>query len=481
MKKIVLLITVLALTLYSVRLKSTIEMSSDFGRDMLRTLEMWQSRQFTFLGSPLAFASLPGNTVFFTSLSLYIGVIGFLVSSFSPVGAVIPNIVLTTVSIYFFYLLSLRLLKVQSHAVLSTVIYAFSPLTVYYARFFWTPNTLIPLSVFFWYLATSGKRLQLVAAGFLAGVMFHIHYMALVQILLYLLVLLFKREFRPFLALSIGLTLGLSPFLLFEARNGFFLTRSLAANLQAGAANTGTIDNGSYLYRLTSFFGTLLGFRSAELSYDNFMGSVPYLRNVALFSILLLMIREVIKTIKDKTFSAFTLTILLSMFWVLATKNAINIRYLFSLYAILVIFAASMLIRTKSRLLIGIFLTFMLGTTYLRVSNTIKLSDHTIPIRELELAADIIVQDNFQGSYNLTENLTGDAKATPLRFFVLRDAAHKPQAEGDYYNLDAVYVLAKTEADVHRGMRWEFLANPTMQLAKEWPAGEINVYKFLRH
>ncbi len=158
-----------ALFMYTLRLKQTVEFSSDFGRDMLRSLELWQDKQFTFLGSPLAFANLPGSTVFFTSLSLYLGTLGLLLSGFSPLGPIIPNIILTTVSIYFFYLLALRLLKRQSQALFATVIYAFSPITVYYTRFFWTPNTLIPLSVFFWYLATAPGKSRQFAAGILAG------------------------------------------------------------------------------------------------------------------------------------------------------------------------------------------------------------------------------------------------------------------------------------------------------------------------
>ncbi|MFH2019538.1 MAG: glycosyltransferase family 39 protein [bacterium] len=473
----VILLTLIAFIFYSVRLSHTMEIASDFGRDTFRALELWQNKEITFLGSPLAFANLPGKTVFFTSLSLYLGMIGLPLVNFSPIGVVIANIALTTISIYFFYLLAMRIIKSHQNAFLATVIYALSPITVFYARFFWTPNTLIPISVFFWYLATSEGKLRQLSAGFLAGFMFLIHYMAAIPISIYLLVLILKKRFKLLINMAIGLFVGVLPFLFFEIRNQFFLTQSFIANLQNGATSTGTIDQGNILSRVTVFFTTLFGFSSAELSFPTFL-RLPIVTTIASLIIFVLIIRELFRTIRKPKESVFTFTILLTLLLLLLTKNAINIRYQFFLYPLIVLFASSMLVRSKSKLLIAVFITFMLGTSLLIITRTQQLTPYAIPIRMLERISQVIAKDNFQGSYNLTDAATFDAQAIDIRYFVLRDAVNKPQNQLSYINLDALYVVARNEQEIYDRGSWQFLATPNLTLVQTWPLGELSVFRF---
>lgn len=475
----VITLMILVFILSTIRLSQTTEFASDFSRDTLKALRLWQNKEITFLGSPIAFANLPGKTVFFSSLSLYLGMVGLVLTNFNPTGAVLVNVILTTISVYCFYLLAVRVSSSRSHALFATSLYALSPVTIAYSRFFWTPNTLIPLSVFFWYLATSKERRKQLVAGFVAGLMFLIHYMVVIPLSLYLLVLLLKKRYQLFLNLFIGIFLGTLSFFIFEFRNHFFLINSLIANLQSGSVGTGTFDQGNLVYRATLFFTTLFGFHSAEISFPTLISS-SHISDLAGLVILVLIIREFIVTLRKPKSSIFSLTILLTLLITLLTKNAINIRYQFFLYPLIVLFAGSMLLRIKSQVLSAIFFIIMVGTSLLIISRTQQLTTYAIPLSTLEEISEVITNDDFQGTYNVTENVTKEAQAIAIRYFLLRDAGNKPQDELNYQHLDALYVVARNEQDIYEGGRWEFLATPNLTLTYTWPLDGLNVYKFQR-
>ena len=475
----IFILTLIGVVLYSIRLPETIELASDFGRDTLRALELWQHKELTLIGSPLAINSLPGHTVFFTSVSLYLGMFGLLFTNFHPAGTVLANIVLTGLSIPIFYLLSRRLTSSIALACFATIIYALSPMTVFYARFFWTPNTLIPLSVFFWYLVTLDKKKYDLLSGILAGGMFLIHYASIIAIGAYLLGLLVTRQTRKFATVTAGTIIGIIPLLLFEVKNHFYLLSSLILNLQQGATSTGNLDQGSIVNTVAIFFSAIFGLRSADLTFTTLVNS-PLVTNVGSLIFFVLFLRELYLVFRDPRKRIFAFTVSFTLLILLLGKNVINIRYQFFNYPLIILFAGSMLWRTKSKLLIAVCLFFLLGTTFKIVSHTQGSTQFAYPISTLEQISQIIVRDDYRKSYNITQTVTGDAQAIDLRFFVLRDSVNKPQNQYSYINLEGLYVVARSLPEIYTANRWEFTATPGLEPTQSWPVGDLTVYKFER-
>lgn len=145
-------IVLLSLFFYTYNLKATQAHLVDTARDILHALRLWKDKEITLIGPPVTTFQHPHHKIFFSSLSLYIALVGLIVTNFNVLGAIIPIIFLLLASIPLFYILTSFFTQNKIKRIIATVIYALSPVTVYYARFFWHPNFVIPLSILYWYL-----------------------------------------------------------------------------------------------------------------------------------------------------------------------------------------------------------------------------------------------------------------------------------------------------------------------------------------
>lgn len=483
-KFILIIITIVGFFFFTFRLKETQIFSSDFARDTLRSLDIYQNKEITFIGAPVSFGQFTNREAFFTSASIYIGVLGLALTKLNVLGPVLPNTVLYTISIPLFYVLTREITKNERFQLFALFIYALSPLTVNHSRFFWTPNLIIPISVVYWLLTLKAmykngkhKSIFILLAGLLAGFMFNIHYLAVIAFVLTLTYLLANKKWNLGELHLLGFTGGILPFFLFEVRNQFYLTKTFFMHLMSGGARTGVVEEPNLILRIPLIFSAISGFRSGELRYDTLFDSTWFL---ILSSLLLIYLFT--KTIKnnfqthDKKLIAWVSVGAIT--WSLLTQTAIHTRYLFSVYPVLVVVLAQMVLSIRSKVLTSVFVVAILSTSWLRITWTQQLTNLAIPINVLEEASSFIVGDNPSGRYNITENMTGDAQATPLRFFVQRDAVTKPQGKQDYEHLSTLYVLSPDEQTIYNAKRWEYTATHNLSLTNTWDIGEIYLYKF---
>ncbi|MFZ2200161.1 MAG: hypothetical protein WAV40_05260 [Microgenomates group bacterium] len=479
-------ITLISLFLYTYRLDKTLIFSSDFANETYQILEMWQNKTITFLGAPMSFGQQSNRMIYHTSLSLYIGMIGSLMTGFSPLGPIIPNIFMFLVSLPFFYLLTKLLTKDIAKRRFITITYAFSPITISYARFFWVPNIIIPLSVIYWFLYykfSSVKNVKLVnylALGLLSGIMFNLHYMAIIALLVTIILFLRERKYKQSAYYLLGFGLTLLPFLFFEIRNNFYFIKTLFEHMFAGNATTGTTEEPNFIMRLSLLFSSILGIRSAELRLSTH--ELPRMWQYILG--IFITIRYFLKSRDWKTDKQ-----LLPLFWISfaiitlysLAGMSIHIRYLFAMYPIFVYLLGDMLYVQGTSNLKYWFLALVMMLGVARITWTQAQTEFTFPLATLEKIGQIIVEDNFCGSYNITENITGDAQATAIRYFVQRDAKKKPQPNLDYQNLDALYAVASSVESILVANRWEYSATPHLQVAQSWDVADgVILYKFTR-
>jgi len=450
-------------------------------------LTIWQNHEFTLIGPPLSLGYNTGHQIYFSSLSLYFGLIGLILAKFNPVGAVIPNIVLFVSSIPFFYLFLKKLTHKPDLSLFGTALFAWSPAIVNHARFFWNPNPLIPLSIFFWlsYVFSCEqslkkyRRLYIFLCGVILGLMFDFHYLGITSGLILGCWMLFKHQYSKLFSYITGFCLGIFPILLFEIRNHAYLTKSLIWN----------ITNHSKIWDLTApshpiiSLGTpwlsILGLTNTEMSYPLLI----YLPITGLIiTVLVFLTLQVYRArklwIQNTTSRKYLLILLITFLFSIVFKVTLHTRYLWGIYPILFWLIAESIYSLKSKLISVLILGFVLSSSLTNVL-TARQGRYLVPLTDLALAGNIISEIQPTGAYNISESVTGDAQATALRYFVQRDSVNKPLDQDSYQNLDSLFVLAPSLEDIYAGSRWEFTATPNLELKNYYPVGKNYLYHFV--
>lgn len=483
-----ILVILMGFFFYTFRLKETQIFTNDTARDTLKALLIWQNKELTLIGPP---ASLSLNTireVYFGSLYLYIGILGLMAVNWDPIGAVLPNTVLFTLSIPLFYMFISAQTRDKYKILFATLLYTLSPITVIHSRFFWNPNLIIPFSVLFWYLIAQKaekKRRMIIyslSAGITAGIMFNFHYITVLPVASFLLILFFtKQRFKSLVAL-VGLITASLPILLFELRHNFYLIQSFLFNFTNQQLDIQTspiyiLDRWGQLFNI---LGAVLGLKSAEIYYPPFFNQ----NNIMLVVILPIIVGCAVLTFKEikKINSLFLLPLLISLLITVyfSFDKGLLIRYLFVVYPLLIWLIASVFYLPNFKYLsLLVFIPVMyasLGILY----NDAKLERSYLSLREIEQICKKIIYENPTGRYNITENIHGDARAMAFRYCLNKDGKVKPQNELSYTNLSTLYVVSPSLDKIYQEKRWEFTASAPWKLVETEKIDSVNLYKFVK-
>lgn len=432
------ILCLLSLFLATFHLKESYLLIHDTARDTLKILTLWQTKSITLIGPPASFSLNTIREFYFGSLSYYLGLIGLLISRFNPIGSTYATTLLFIVSIPFIYLFLKNLNRSSVIASVGTLLYVVSPLTVTHLRFFWNPNTIIPLSIFYWYLVTHQKQSlkKNFLSGLLAGIIFNLHYFAVFPMLVWQLILIVSKKHKYATSHFLGFIIASLPLIFFELKHQFYLTNAFFYNLSQ-SNNITTFNPLTYIGSFGEFFMALLGIKSAEIIYPTLLNLIPH---------------------NDKFYA----------------------RYLFGCYPLAIWLLAKIFNTHKLRPLLILVTIFVLYSDIKILSYTPSLATGYLPLSTLERVSRQIVTENIQGKYNLSENIFGDAQALGLRYFVQRDAINKPLDPLSYRNLDQLYVLSPSLNKIISDNRWEFYASGPWKLSSLTPYSEVSLYRFSR-
>lgn len=480
-ENIVLIVIILAASFFYIfRLHQTFVMATDTARDLVRVLQIWQNKEITMIGPPVNTISDNPIHVFFGSFYYYFGLIGLIIFKFDPVGSVFLNILLTIISIPFFYLLSKELLKRNNLALLATVIYSLSPVTVASARSYWNPNLIVPLSVFTWFCFLYKRSyLKYFLAGILTGIIFNLHYVDFFPIGLYIFFLLFRKDKKYLLLTIFGFVLAMSPFIAFELKNHFFLIKAFFLN--SGGFSTFK-DRVLNPFLSIDAFLYIFGFGPMELYLPGqFIIPVNY-RILIDSAIGILFIYFMAKG--QKIFNKeLTGVIFLGLFiaWYLQKLDVIYMRYILSVYPLLIISAVALLAYLSTfSILILIIPMLILSIKIITHKLDPNIREDYYPLNMVEVISKTIVADNPTGKYNITENILGDAQSLAFRYYLLRDAPVKPQPVEIYDRINTLYVITPSLDKTYKDNRWEFSASGPKKIAWEKDFGELKLFKFVK-
>lgn len=476
-------LTLLACFIFLFRLHETQLFINDTARDTLRALKIWQDKEITLVGASASFSEKTVKEIYFGSLYLYAAIAGMLVTRFSPIGAILPNTLLYTISVPIFFLLSSRFSKKKYFSIFSAILYALTPITVTHARFFWNPNLLIPLSVFFWYLALTpidSKKFirNLFLSGIIVGIMFNLHYFSIIPILFFGLYLLFTKKIDHIIYLFSGFLIGSLPLIVFEFKNDFYLTNAFVYNLGHGVKGLSHTPI-YYLDNLGRILLSIFGLSHGEIPFPVLQLPTVILLVVEIIFIILFIKHLLKKEAKNSLWLYLCLvpTIALTLYF---STYDLYLRYLFSAFPLLILFVSDILIsKTHPRLAFILFIPIIFSN-FKSVSTTISLKDGYLSLDTIEAISNKIVSDNPQGKYNITESIRGDARSTAFRFYLLRDAKIKPQSEISYGDLNTLYVVSPSIETTYKEGRWELAASGPKDIKETTDFGEVKLFRLER-
>jgi hypothetical protein len=413
--------------LYTYNLHGTTVFIADVARDTLRALEILKNRELTLIGPPASFGQYGTRNIFFGSLTLYAGAMGLAVGGLDPVATNLVSIALFLVAIPCVYMLFKELRFSEKEAAFGAILFAVSPLTVTHARFFWNANFLIPLSVFFWLAVMKRKPL---IAGLLMGCMINVHYVSLYLLLGYAGWAMYMRRQREVVLFLLGTAITTLPLLTFELRNEWYLTQAVLFNLQHGAGGRGLTQVVIAAMKLPlTFFGLV----PAEITFPSLLP---------------------------------------------AQLGGHSVRYFFPIYPLLIVGVLWVVRRLKLASIMPAVLIVVTMISLKVLWYTPVSSGAYVPLRTIERTAQIIVADNPEAPYNISENIIGDARGISFRYFLLRDARVQPESVEKYDDLQALYVISPSEDKIYKENRWEFQATKNLKLVREVPVDSVNVYVF---
>jgi hypothetical protein len=474
-------IILLAMLLALFRLTQTQLLIQDTARDTLKVLTLWQTKTITLIGPPASFSLNSIKEFYFGSFSYYFALIGLILAKFNPTGATLPTILLFLISIPVFYKFLKNIKSTQFVAYTATALYAFSPLTLTHMRFFWNPNTIIPLSVFYWYLVTMDNKKKQFEINFLAGIVaaiiFNFHYFMVIPMLVWGIILITRKQWDSAMGNIFGFLIGTIPLFLFEFKHEFYLSNALVYNLQHkdGVVATSVLV---YLGRLGEMFMAILGIKSGEISYSSFFNlsyTWYWMIEIILLGLLTTTIYRLRKSPNIRLIIPAVITIIFASKF---SDSSFYTRYAFGAYPLIVWVVAEMVDSKHAKYLLVPIVFLIVYSNFKIITFTPSLSTGYIPLKTVENIAKTIVADNPEGKYNLSENIFGDAQALGLRYFVQRDAKIKPQGVEGYGWLNTLYIVSPSLVKIKSDNRWEYYASAPWKEPKITSIGEVSLFKF---
>lgn len=464
---------ILGLFLCFINIDKTYLLIEDTARDSVRMIQIWQDKELTLIGPPASLGQRSIREFYLGSLSYYLGIVGLVITNFEVWGSIVGQVLVFISSIPILYLILKNHLKVKN-PILGTLIYVVSPLILTHMRFYWNPNAIIGISVWFWYLILKNERkFSLIISGVLLGLIFNFHYFAIVPLVFYLVYFLFERKYKNVGFILLGAIVGTFPIWIFEIRNNFFLTRTFWFNLSNNSIMSVNIF--SLFESLYRFPLAIIGIKPMEIGFQTI--SLGFLQ-IVLGVLFLFLIVFSLKKLQRREKFLIALILASSIIVGYISGNSFNGRYLFGLTPVFIWLLMKCF--EKINWIWFILIPFIIFTDYKLITFRPNPNKDYVGIDTLEKASLLIKSDIGTETYNLSENLYGDAQARGLRYFVLKNVEKKPENNISYEHLDVLYVLTPSLEKTIKDHRYEFYASNLTKVVWEENFGEVKLIKFER-
>jgi len=436
---------VILLILCTFNLKNQYLFDGDSARDTLQSLRLLRSRDITLIGPPLSLGMNGIKETYFSSLIYYIAAGMLLISNNSIFAVTFAMSLITASGIIPLYLILKKRGLNNKNSLLLIMMYVTNPVVVGMSRILWNPSPLIGSGL--WGLYFLGR--SAIIFGLIAGLTIYFHYFAIALIIFGIVFYVIKKKYSDALYALLSFTLTLVPFFLFELKNKFYLTTSLLYNLNQSPNN---ISFNQIYLRFLEIPSHLLGlFYIKGINY----GQIAVIFGLLLWLLLIYFNRRNVYII------FFIISAIMTS---IASHGYVGIQYILISIGVLVAYCINIKSKRATIIVILIVLFQAFNTFYIINSSPSVSSGMPFPvISDLEaINTSIKTLHNPNASFNITENVTGDARATYLRFFLERDRVSNLQDELHYEGLDELYVLTPSLSKTLQENKWEFTATPDL-------------------
>lgn len=449
------------------RLSETYAVNGDMARDSLQSLRILQSKDITFIGPPVSVGQLGTHITYFSSLIYYIGALGLAISGYSVLGPVVLIALINATAVFPLFQILRDRSRDQFMQFLGLLAYTTNPIIVVYSRLFWNPSPLIGLGIWGVYFLERSAFLF----GIVAGVAVYFHYFGIALFIFGMVSYIQKKDRKSFLILLSTWICVMSPFILFEIRNKFYLTLSFVANITQG--NGFIVSTWSEHVR----FFLEMPVHILGLLPDPFAMRFLVIENAAMWIGLAVWI---FVTVKNKRNSMFAYSVAVAALTACASASYIRIQYFFVALGSLWLLRGFGSAQTKKSFLVAIILLQSLNTSYALTSPVhVAKGEAFLTLSQLEEVSNYIKKTHESGkAVNITENIRGDARAQYIRFFLEKNELKDLKNELEYQNLDELYVLTPSREKTYRENRWEFTVGGATELVDEYEIAQWKVLKF---
>ena len=389
-----------------------------------------------------------------------------------PIAGTFFQSILQIATIPLIFLLGKKI-KNELVGLVAAFLFSVSPLMIDYSRaaFNSYPAIFFSTLIIYLFLKTIDKlSIKLVIVlGIAIGFILQMHYLTLSFIVLAVLYpLFFEKKLitsRYYMPLLVGVTIGLSPFLLFELRHKFLNTH-LFIDYIFSAKNS--VRSPIFALQIwPKVAGQLL------FGENRIVGALGFITTVAMTTYL-----YVKNEINKKHLTVFI------FFWVvvimisLSYGRALHDHYIISFHTSFIILFALViyyLANKKSAAIVPFCLIiFLINTTRWNLDKIKHPLQDGLSIVDFKKTAQII-QNDKKNRYNVGMHAQGDNRAMPLRY-MLGILGESPFDYTDYRGADNLYFIVRKNEPLTSLQMWEYTSFGQSKEREKW---EVNDQYFL--
>jgi len=235
----IIILTIIAAFLRLYNIKPTISFLGDQGRDVRIVRDLLLKADPILVGPTTSVGKIQLGPLYYYFMAPWLWLFDF-----DPVGPAVGVAFLGIITIPILYYVIRKMFN-QNTAIFTSILYTFSSVVIHNTRFSWNPNPMpLPAILFIYSLYQAYRnqnRKQLILSFLWFGIMFQLHYMVLLLIPFFLIMLLLiskkfdKTIFVKSLAAGALVTLLLlSPLIVFDLRHDFLNTKGFLEFFQKG-------------------------------------------------------------------------------------------------------------------------------------------------------------------------------------------------------------------------------------------------------
>ncbi len=448
----------------------------DEGRDALIVRQIVEGRHFPLIGPPTSV----GN-IYLGPLYYYMMAIPMFIFNLNPVSAAGMNAVIGVLVVFLIYYL-VKVWFGREVGLISSFLYAISPVTINYSRFSWNPNptpffSLIVIASFY-QLNKTGNFLWLGVAGASLAAALQMHYLAVILIPVALILWAYqvwfrKNEKKTIRNLISGTILGIftflllmSPLLFFDLRHDWLNYKALAKLLAEGGALR--MDLFSNLSKIPSLY-----------SY-NLIGRYMAGENSILTAIVsLLILLPLVKFLVRWPILALNVWLIVGLIGISFYQSEIYDHYLGFMNPVPFLLLGSLFsIKFGGNLKNILLILLILALTYVNLAKNPLLNPPNNQLKRTQDTAKFIIEKANNKDFNFA--LLSKNNYDSAYVFYLEKYGHKPKTVPQEKTDQLFVVCEDKECSPIYSPKHEIAAFGWSLVEKQWNEYGVRIYK-LRH